>query len=69
MPTLVHFIGQEQPVPLEEDYDKVNTQLHAGEGGQFVRAIGDNRSRVTIYKSAIAYIEETEEAKPFAASF
>jgi hypothetical protein len=69
MPTVVHFIGQEQIVPVEEDYDRVNAQLHTSDGGQFVRVIGDSRSRVTIYKSAVAYIEETEKVEPFAQKF
>ena len=59
MPTVVHFIGAEKPVTLENEYDRVNMQLGTeGKAGQFVRVIGEKRARVTIYKSGIAYIEE-----------
>jgi hypothetical protein len=64
MPTDVHFIGVEKPMRLAEDYDKVNSQLHASDA-LFNRLVGDGNARVTVYKSAIAYIEEAVEVEPF----
>lgn len=59
MRTVIHFIGTEEPITVEEDYDRVNAELTgAPEVGQFTRLTGDSLSRVTIYKSSIAYIEE-----------
>jgi hypothetical protein len=64
MPTVIHFVGAEPSVTLEEDYDKVTTALHGGEDvGHFTHR---NGRRVTIYKSGIAYIEEASEAKRYA---
>jgi hypothetical protein len=64
MPTVVHFVGAEAPVTLEDDYDRVNLQLRTeGKAGEFVRVIGENRARVTVYKSGLAYIEDASEAK------
>lgn len=61
MPTVVHFVGAEAPVTLEDDYDRVNLQLRAeGKAGEFVR-LGESRARVTVYKSGIAYIEDASE--------
>jgi hypothetical protein len=68
MPTEVHFIGGEGHFTLEEDFDQVNSQLHASDAGLFTRLVGDGRSRVTIYKSGIAYIEEASEKTPFVTS-
>jgi hypothetical protein len=59
MPTDVHFIGVGS-IQLEEEFDKVNTQLHANDA-QFNRLNAGERSRVTIYKSSVAYIEEASE--------
>jgi hypothetical protein len=48
--------------PLEDDYDRVNLQLRTeGKAGEFVRVIGENPARVTVYKSGIAYIEDASE--------
>jgi hypothetical protein len=59
MPTVVHFVGAEEPITLEHDYDRVNMQLNTeGKAGQFDGVIGENRTRVMVYKSGIAYIEE-----------
>lgn len=42
----------------------MNLQLRTeGKAGEFVRVIGENRARVTVYKSGIAYIEDASEAK------
>jgi hypothetical protein len=62
MPTVVHFIGEEEPVTLEDDYDRVNLRLSTeGKAGQFVRVHDENRTRVTVYKSGIAYLEHASE--------
>ena len=62
MPTLVHFIGVEEPVTLENEYDRVNLRLSTeGKAGEFVRVNGGNRTRVTVYKAGIAYIEDASE--------
>jgi hypothetical protein len=63
MPTIVHFVGAEKPVTLDEDYDKVTAEFHAErEVGRFTQQGGGGR--VTIYRSGIAYIEEATERKP-----
>jgi hypothetical protein len=64
MPTVVYFIGGEKPCTLQEDFDKVNATLGAHEAGRFTRLVGDRSSRVTVYKSGIAYIAETSDAEP-----
>jgi hypothetical protein len=61
MRTVIHFVGAEESVTLEEDYDKVTAEFTASEIVRFTRLIGDSRSRVTIYKSSIAYIEEAPD--------
>jgi hypothetical protein len=55
MPTIIHFVGAEQPLRLEEDYDKVTAQFIGDEAGHFG---GGDRNRVTVYRSNVAYIEE-----------
>ena len=63
MLTVIHFVGAEEPITLEEDYKKVTAGLHgAVDAVQFTRVHGDSHSLVTIYKSAIAYLEEQSEA-------
>jgi hypothetical protein len=69
MPTQVHFIGGEGHFTVEEDFDKVNSQLHASDSGMFIRQVGDSRSRVTVYKSGIAYIEDAAESEPLVERF
>ena len=68
MPTDVHFIGAEDPIRVEEDYDAVKSALH-GSDSQFNRLTGmtENRHRVTIYKTAVAYIAEAPELDPMLA--
>jgi hypothetical protein len=61
MPTIVHFIGAERPVTLQEDYDTVTKALQGREVGLF----GKNASRVAIYKAGVAYIEEVSEQEGF----
>jgi hypothetical protein len=61
MPTVVHFIGVEKPVTLEESYDAVIKALQGREVGLF----GEDGSRVAIYKAGVAYIEEVSERESF----
>lgn len=61
MPTLVHFIGVEEPVRLQESYDDVIANFHGSNLG--VCYFGEEGSRVAMYKSALAYIEETSEPR------
>jgi hypothetical protein len=61
MPTIIHFIGVEKPVTLQEDYDQVTKALQGREVGLF----GENTSRVAIYKAGVAYIEEVSEQEGF----
>jgi hypothetical protein len=56
MPTHVYFIGQS--LMVEEDFDQVNQQLNDHEAGLFTRKDGGPSTRVTIYRSGVAYIEE-----------
>ena len=56
MPTNVYFIGQS--LMLEEDFDQVNQQLNEHEAGLFTRKDARSPVRVTVYRSAVAYIEE-----------
>jgi hypothetical protein len=56
MPTQVHFIGQS--LMLEEDFDQVNQQLDEHGAGLFTRKDGGRPTRVTVYRSGVAYIEE-----------
>jgi hypothetical protein len=65
MPTVVHFNRAEESIRLDEDFDKVNSQHHGSDGGLFNRKVGDSRNRVTIYKSAISYIEEAAEVEAY----
>jgi hypothetical protein len=58
MATIVHFVGAEEPVRLQEKYDDVIAKFHAKEVGYF----GEGTSRVAIYKSGIAYIQEESGA-------
>jgi hypothetical protein len=53
MPTVVHFEGAK--VTLQDEFEKVNSQLHGSDSGMFTL---ENGSRVTIYKANIHYIEE-----------
>ena len=61
MPTDVYFIGAEKPLKLADDYESVTSKLlQGGRPGHFSHRGSD--TRVTIYTSGIAYIEETSEA-------
>ncbi len=68
MPTVVHFIGAEQPIRVTQDYGFVSSTLSA-DRGQFKRDEGgDKGNLVTIYKSAVAYIEAVSEGEILRAS-
>jgi hypothetical protein len=56
MPTHVYFIGQS--LMVEEDFDQVNQQLDEHGAGLFTRKDGGRPTRVTVYRSGVAYIEE-----------
>jgi hypothetical protein len=57
LPTIVHFIGAEQAIRLQEDFDKVTKALQGREVGLF----GESTRRVAIYKAGVAYIEEASD--------
>jgi hypothetical protein len=61
MPTVVHF--ESAKITLQDEFEKVNTQLHGSDSGMFVL---ENGSRVTIYKRNVLYIEEPsgEQVEP-----
>jgi hypothetical protein len=66
MPTLVKFVGGTDLV-LENEFDKVNSQLGQHGSGLFV---SDKERRVTVYRENVLYIEVREGAKQaFAAGF
>ena len=67
MPTNVYFMGRDKPLKLEDDYQTVNEQLQSAYGGQFTRAHKD-RDMVTVYKAAVAYIEDTAKPQELAAA-
>jgi hypothetical protein len=69
MATSVYFIGaHDDPILLEDKFDRVNSQLTTSDKGQFSRVVphqamgSSSTARVTIYRSAVAYIEEAGEA-------
>ena len=62
MPTDVHFIGApERPIRLREDYDTVVAQFERDDKGHFTGDIRGGRKKVTVYRSAIAYLAEANE--------
>ena len=61
MSSTVHFSGGEEPCAVNEDYETVTAALTGNESAQFTRLGG---SRVTIYRSSVAYIEEIGETEP-----
>ena len=67
MPTIVQFVGGES-LTLEDDFDRVNQQLAHHDAGLFNRRVGDDRVRVTIYRSNVAYIQEHTGESPWVAT-
>ncbi len=67
MPTVIHFIGG-QACTVEEDYNNLAVALHGPDPIPVTgRGVGGSRKRLTIYKTAVAYIEESEDVQPFVA--
>ena len=67
MPTIVQFVGGES-LTLDDDFDRVNQQLGQHDAGLFNRLVGDDRARVTIYRSNVAYIQEHTGESPWVAT-
>lgn len=57
MPTFVQFTGG-QSFTVAEEFDQVNQQLGEHDAGLFNRLVGENQTRVAIYRSSVAYIAE-----------
>jgi hypothetical protein len=60
MATRVQF-NSGQKMTLADDFDQVNQQLGTQSAGLFNRLEGNDRTRVTVFASAISYIEEVSE--------
>jgi hypothetical protein len=58
LPTLVHFVGSQQPLRLTDDYQHVNDHLTRNVAAQFTRE--PNNRRVTIYRESVRFTEEIE---------
>jgi hypothetical protein len=58
LPTLVHFVGSQQPLRLTDNYQHVNRELTQNVSAQFTRE--PNNRRVTIYRDAVRFTEEIE---------
>jgi hypothetical protein len=60
--TTIHFNGDADPITVEEDFDSVKLAIGGSprQTHDFVRVVGDNRTRVMILKTSVAYVEETE---------
>jgi hypothetical protein len=67
VPTIVQFVGGES-LTLDDDFDEVNQQLGRHDAGLFNRQVGDDRVRVTIYRSNVAYIQEHTGESPWVAT-
>jgi hypothetical protein len=65
MPTHVYFSGRPSII-VEEDFDQVQQQLEHEAGLFTLRTGGEPGHRVSIYRSAVAYVEEIllDEASP-----
>ena len=61
MPTIVHFVGAEQPITVADDYGFVGSSLKGRDEAQFKLLPGDNW--VTVYKTGVAYIEMVSEGE------
>ena len=56
MPAKVQFTSGES-MTLAENLDQVNQQLGTQTAGLFNRVEGDNHTRVTVFASAISYVQ------------
>jgi hypothetical protein len=61
MPTILHFIGTEETLTVDQDYGAVKSALQGREAAEFKRLPGD--TLVAIYKSGVAYIEDASESE------
>ena len=60
MPTTIHFVGAEQSITVEEDYERVAVALLGPDAWQqFTRGT----TRVSVFKASIAYVEEEESVE------
>jgi hypothetical protein len=57
MPTKVQFTSGES-MTVVESLDQANQQLGTQIAGLFNRVEGDNQTRVTVFASAVAYLQE-----------
>jgi hypothetical protein len=63
MPTLVHLIGEVgEPLRLPDTYGEVIKAFK----GRDIAVFGEDGSRVAIFKTGVAYIQETSESVPLA---
>jgi hypothetical protein len=60
MPTLVQFTGGES-FTVVEDFEQVNQKLDKHDAAVLNRPVGDDRFRVAVYRSGVAYIQEAHE--------
>ena len=69
--TTIHFNGRGDSITIAEDFDSAKTALASSrQTHEFTRVVGDNRSRVSILKASIAFVEETEVSDvPLAAAW
>jgi hypothetical protein len=65
VPTLIQFSSIE-PFVVVEDFDRVNQHLSQQGPGLFNRLVGDERVRVAVFSSSVAYVQELgEDTGPF----
>ena len=62
MPTLVHLVGDVEPLQLPDINDEVTEAFK----GREIAVFGEDGSRVAIFKSSVAYVQETSESVPLA---
>src|SRR4051812_12561306 len=58
MPTVIHFVGAEEAITIEEDYDEVCDRLSTSDHIQVTRLLGHGRRQAMIYKWGIAYVQD-----------
>jgi hypothetical protein len=60
MPTLIQFNNIDSFV-VAEDFDRVNQHLSKQGPGLFNRLVEDQRVRVAVFSSSVAYVQELGE--------
>ena len=60
MPTLVHVIGADEQLLLPDAYDEVIKAFQ----GREIAVFRVDGSRVAIFKTGVAYVQETSESVP-----